>query len=133
MQQFSNFLARPFSRSAFALLLLFGALSWSLAASAQHTSTQCTAKAGTVTRGGTTAIDVTSCAVNIAFAGTGVVDGPALPAHGKANLRLAGSKWLVDYTHNGNNAGSDVFEFSDGTVAGNTVRVTVTISKARAQ
>jgi len=34
----------------------------------------------------------------------------------------------LDYSHNGNSATSDVFEFTDGTVASRTVRVTITIT-----
>ena len=40
------------------------------------------------------------------------VDGPALPAHGSANLRITGSNWFVDYSHNGDSATSDYFEFT---------------------
>ncbi len=97
-------------------------------ANAAHTSLQCAAKTGTVSNGGTVAVDVTDCAVNIGFAGTGPVDGPALPAHGSANLRITGSNWFADYSHNGNSATSDVFEFTDGTVSGDTVQVTITIT-----
>lgn len=97
-------------------------------ASAAHTSLQCAPKTGTVSSGGTVAVDVTDCAVNIAFAGTGPVDGPALPAHGTANLRVTGTSWFADYSHSGNSATSDVFEFTDGTIAGDTVQVTITIT-----
>ncbi|HRE35666.1 MAG TPA: putative Ig domain-containing protein, partial [Sphingopyxis terrae] len=73
-------------------------------------------------------IDVTDCATNIGFAGIGAVDGPLFPSHGSAILRISGSNWVVDYVHNGDAATSDAFEFTDGTIAGNTVRVTITIS-----
>ena len=95
---------------------------------AAHTSVQCTPKSGTVTRGGTVSVDVTTCAVTIGFAGIGTVDGPALPAHGAAILRVTGSSWFVDYSHNNDAATTDYFEFTDGTVAGNTVGVTITIN-----
>lgn len=102
--------------------------SYTLTVLAGHTSVLCTAKTGTVSNGGTVTIDVTNCATSIGFAGIGAVDGPTLPAHGAATLRISGSQWLVDYSHNGDSATSDVFEFTDGTIAGNTVRVTITIT-----
>jgi large repetitive protein len=108
-------------------LLCIG-LFWSVVASAAHTSLECPAQTGTVSNGGTVSVNVTDCATSIAFAGIGAVDGPALPAHGTAILRITGPNWFVDYSHNGNSATSDVFEFTDGTVASNTVRVTITIS-----
>jgi large repetitive protein len=97
-------------------------------AQAAHTSVECPPQSGTVTTGGTVSINVTDCATIIGFAGIGAVDGPALPANGTANLRIAGSQWFLDYSHNGNSATSDVFEFTDGTIASNTVRVTITIT-----
>lgn len=102
--------------------------SYTLTVQAGHTSVQCTPKSGTVSQGGTVSIDVTSCATSIGFAGIGPVDGPALPAHGAANLRITGPSWFLDYSHNGDSATSDVFEFSDATSAENTVRVTITIT-----
>lgn len=114
---------RAFSLALAAMFALSGQSAY-----AAHTSVQCAAKAGTTTQGGTVTIDVTNCAVNIGFAGIGPVDGPAFPAHGSANLRISGSSWLVDYSHNGDSATSDYFEFTDGTVAGNTVGVTITIT-----
>ena len=95
---------------------------------AAHTSVECPPQSGTVTTGGTASINVTDCTTTIGFAGTGAVDGPAFPANGTANLRIAGSQWFLDYSHNGNSATSDMFEFTDGTIAGNTVRVTIAIT-----
>ena len=112
------------------LVLLCIGLFWSVVASAAHTSVECPAQTGTVSNGGTVSVNVTDCATTIAFAGIGAVDGPALPAHGTANLRITGSSWFVDYSHNADSATSDVFEFTDGTIAGNTVRVTITITPA---
>ncbi|KAG1393252.1 hypothetical protein G6F59_014404 [Rhizopus arrhizus] len=43
----------------------------------------------------------------------------------RAILRIAGSSWFVDYSHNGLNTVGDVFEFSD--TDGNTVTVTMII------
>lgn len=75
-------------------------------------------------------IDVTDCAYLLGFAGIGPVDGPLQPTHGSAALRLTPTNWIVDYSHNGNTATSDAFEFSDASIAGGTVRVTVTITAA---
>ncbi len=98
-------------------------------ASAAHTSVACPAKSATVVAGGTVTINVTDCTpLGIGFAGIGPVDGPAFPAHGGANLRITGSNWFLDYSHNGDTATSDYFEFTDATVAGNTVGVAITIA-----
>lgn len=132
MHQLSNFRARTWGGGLFAILILCFGLLASLSVSAAHTSVVCAAQSGTVATGGTVSFNITNCATGIGFAGTGVVDGPALPAHGSATLRITDNKWFVDYRHNGDNASSDVFEFTDGTVAGNTVRLTITISKAKA-
>lgn len=120
-----------------ALMLVFGlvlcvtaSLSMVPVAQAQHTSAQCAAKSGSVARGGTVSVDVTDCAYLLGFAGTGSVDGPLQPTHGSANLRLTPTNWIVDYSHNGNTATSDAFEFSDASIAGGTVRVTITITAA---
>ena len=102
-------------------------------AEAAHTSTFCSAKAGSVTKGGTVTIDVTDCTPGIGWAGSGSVDGPAMPAHGTANLRISGSQWLVDYSHNGDGAVSDYFEFTDATgndTAQSIVGVTITITSS---
>jgi large repetitive protein len=118
-------------------LLLQAAMRWHLAlmlavmlmlcgmtpAMAAHTSVECPLQSGTVVRGGIVSINVTDCTTIIGFAGIGSVDGPALPANGSASLRITGSQWFVDYAHNSNSATSDVFEFTDGTIAGNAVRV----------
>ncbi|BEP94571.1 hypothetical protein GmRootA79_29550 [Acidovorax sp. A79] len=99
-------------------------------ASAAHTSLICPAKGGGVTQGGTVTIDVTDCTPGIGWAGTGPVDGPALPVHGSANLRITGPNWVLDYSHNGNSATSDYFEFTDASgnaTAQSVVGVTVTI------
>ena len=116
--------------SVLRLTWLMAMLGAATAAHAAHTSVECPAQTGTVSNGGTVSIDVTDCAVSIGFAGIGIVDGPAMPAHGTANLRITGSNWFVDYSHNSDSATSDYFEFTDGTVAGNTVGVTITISAA---
>lgn len=113
------------------VLFLTASLSLAPAAQAQHTSAQCAAKSGTVTQGGTVSIDVTDCAYLLGFAGIGPVDGPLQPTHGSAVLRLTPTNWIVDYSHNGNTATSDAFEFTDASIAGTgTVRVTVTITAA---
>ena len=131
MHMLTSLFAKGRGRSARAGLVVFLlalAAMWPTLASAAHTSVQCTAKSGTVSQGGTVSVDVTTCAVNIGFASTGAVDGPALPTHGTANLRITGSSWFVDYSHNNDTATSDYFEFTDGTVVGNTVGVTITIT-----
>lgn len=120
--------ARTARLLATVFVLLFAALCWPAAAWAAHTSLFCPAQSGTVGNGGTVAIDVTDCADDIALAGGGPVDGPRVPAHGSANLRIAGTSWFVDYGHDGGADTSDVFEFSD--TDGDTVRVTVTITPA---
>jgi uncharacterized protein YhjY with autotransporter beta-barrel domain len=112
------------------VLVVTGSLAVAPAAQAQHTSAQCAAKSGTVTQGGTVSVDVTDCAYLLGFAGIGPVDGPLQPTHGSAVLRLTPTNWIVDYSHNGNTATSDAFEFSDASIAGGTVRVTVTITAA---
>lgn len=127
---FGRLVSGALLRAGVVLAMVFVLLTTAQPALAAHTSVQCTAKSGTVSQGGTVAIDVTSCATIIGFAGIGAVDGPAFPAHGSANLRITGPSWFVDYSHNGDAATSDVFEFTDGTVAGNTVRVTITITPA---
>ncbi len=120
------------ARACFAAAVLVIAVLWPTLASAAHTSLVCPAKSGTVSNGGTVSIDVTDCTpLGIGFAGTGPVDGPALPAHGSANLRITGSNWFVDYSHNGDSATSDFFEFTDASGNGGgqeTVRVTITIT-----
>ena len=131
MHMLTSLFAKGRGRSARAgliVLLLALAAMWPTLASAAHTSVQCTAKSGTVSQGGTVSVDVTTCAVNIGFASTGAVDGPATPAHGTAILRITGSSWFVDYSHNNDAATSDYFEFTDGTIVGNTVGVTITIT-----
>jgi large repetitive protein len=132
MQNFSKFPKHAFCRGVSVMWTLCFGLLWSFAASAAHTSVECHAHSGSVSSGGKVSINITDCATNIGFAGTGAVDGPVLPASGTASLRISGKKWFVDYSHRGNSATSDVFEFTDGTVAGNTVRVSITISKAKA-
>lgn len=103
-------------------------------AHAQHTSTECPPQTATVSSGGTVTIDVTDCAVSSAFFGGGVVDGgtspPDFPDHGSAVFRINGSRWFIDYSHNGSTGigSTDVFEFTDGTIVGNDVRVTVSIN-----
>lgn len=118
---------------AIAVLVAFGTM-LSDPVLAQHTSIACPAKSGTVTRSGTVTINVTDCTpLGIGFAGSGSVDGPLFPSHGTANLRITGGQWLLDYSHNGNAATSDAFEFTDA--SGNEtvvsrVRVTITITPA---
>lgn len=105
---------------------------------AQHTSTECPAQTASVTSGGFVTIDITDCAFNIGFAGSGVVDGgsfgPAdLPDHGTAVMRITGGRWYLDYSHNGTTGigSTDVFEFSDGSFNGDgDVLVTITINPA---
>jgi large repetitive protein len=132
MQNFSKFPVHAFSRGASVMLMLCFGLLGSLSVSAAHTSVECRAQSGAVSNGGKVSINITDCATSIGFAGTGAVDGPMLPTSGTASLRISGKKWFVDYSHRGNSATNDVFEFTDGTVAGNTVRVSITISKAKA-
>ena len=120
------------ARAGLAVVLLALAALWPTLASAAHTSLVCPAKSGTVANGGTVSINVTDCTpLGIGFAGIGAVDGPALPAHGSANLRITGPNWFVDYSHNGDTATSDFFEFTDASGNGGgqeTVRVTITIT-----
>lgn len=121
-------------RAFAALALGLAGLSAPGLALAAHTSSACAPKTGAVTQGGTVTIDVTDCTpFGIGFAASGPVDGNVLPSHGAANLRIDGSRWLVDYSHNGNSATSDVFEFVDGTgneVNDSLVEVTITITPA---
>ena len=117
--------ARSARSFAFVLLLSCLALLWPGLASAANTSTLCGPFSVHVPSGGSVPINVTACARNINFAGDGPVDGPALPQRGSAILRIAGSSWFVDYSHNGLNTVGDVFEFSD--TDGNTVTVTMII------
>jgi hypothetical protein len=125
---------------AIAVLVVLGTL-LPQSASAQHTSAECPPQSATVTTGGTVTIDITDCASNIAFVGVGGVDGGStpvgapfdLPDHGSANLRLAGSQWFLDYSHNGTTGigSTDVFEFTEATATGNgDVLVTITITAA---
>lgn len=109
---------------------------WPMAAQAQHTSLECPPQSATVSAGGSVTIDITDCASSIAFAGIGDVDGGSSGAldfedHGEAILRITGSQWFLDYSHNGSTGiGSiDVFEFTEATATGNgDVRVTITIT-----
>lgn len=119
----------PSRNSGLCMVLLCAGLFWSSLASAAHTSEICDARSATVSVGGAVTVDVTDCATTIDFAGNREADGPALPQHGTAMLRVTGGAWLVDYAHNGNAATSDVFEFTDGTVQGRTVQVTITINQ----
>ena len=99
-------------------------------AQAAHTSTTCTAKSATVATGGLVTINVDDCDP-FSFGGIGTVDGPLFPTHGTAILRYQGDQWVVDYTHNGNSATSDAFEFTDASgndTAISIVRVTITIT-----
>jgi large repetitive protein len=131
MYNFSKFSAHAFYRGVSAILMLCFGLFGAFAVSAAHTSVECPAQSGSVASGGKVSINITNCATMMGLAGTGAVDGPVFPASGSAALRIDGKKWFVDYSHRGNSATSDVFEFTDGTVAGNTVRVSITISKAK--
>ena len=122
-------LARLFAVSMF---LLCAAVCWPSAAWAAHTSPVCTEKFATVANGGAVTVDVTDCAQGAGNFGDGPVDGPTFPQNGTANLRIAGNSWFVDYSHNGNSATSDAFEFTDGHATGNggAVRVNITITPA---
>jgi large repetitive protein len=133
MQQFFYLRAHAVGRGVLVLLMLCFGLTGSFSVSAAHTSVECRAQSGNVSNNGKISINITDCATMIGFAGTGVVDGPLFPASGSATLRISGNKWFVDYIHRGNSAASDVFEFTDGTIVGNTVRVSITISKAKAR
>ena len=134
MHTLTSLFAKGRGRSTCAGLVVLLALAalWPALASAAHTSIVCPAKSGTVTKGGAVSINVTDCTpFGIGFAGIGPVDGPALPAHGSANLRITGSNWFVDYSHNGDSATSDYFEFTDASGNGGgqeTVGVTITIT-----
>jgi uncharacterized protein YhjY with autotransporter beta-barrel domain len=119
------------------MLALVIALAGMSPAYAQHTSAECPAQSATVTSGGTVTIDITDCAFNIGFAGTGVVDGgsfgaPDFPDHGSANLQItAANRWVLNYSHNGSTGigSSDIFEFADASFNGNgDVRVAITIT-----
>ena len=122
-------LARLFAVS---MLFLCAALCWPVAAWAAHTSPVCAEKFASVTSGGAVSVEVTDCAQGAGNFGDGPVDGPALPQNGTANLRIAGSRWFVDYTHNGSVTTSDAFEFTDGEANGNggAVRVNITVTPA---
>ncbi len=117
--------------SVVALWLLMLGAAW-MPAHAAHTSLVCSPKSGSVVRGGSVTIDVSDCQPLPGFGGTGPVDVTA-PSHGTANLRLANgaTQWFVDYSHNGNTATSDYFEFTDASgneVADSIVAVTITIT-----
>ena len=125
-------IARPLRllrRATLRLVLLCVALSWSSLASAEHTSDTCAPKSGSVAVGGSVSIDITDCAPSIDYTGISDVDGPAFPVHGVARLRAEGGRWFADYTHGGNAASVDVFEFSDGTRDRGTVRVRISIGQ----
>ncbi|MFY3383922.1 putative Ig domain-containing protein [Paracidovorax sp. MALMAid1276] len=119
-----------------AFMALALALGWSGRAAAQHTSTECPPQTATVTSGGSVTINISDCAYNIGFAGSGLVDGgsygpPDFEDHGTGTLRITGGQWFLDYSHNGTSGigGTDVFEFSDGSYYGDgDVRVTITIT-----
>lgn len=119
-----------------AVMALVLAIGWSGQAAAQHTSTECPAQTATVSSGGSVTINITDCAYNIGFAGSGNVDGgsfgpPDFPDHGSAILRITGGQWFLDYSHNGTTGigGTDVFEFADGSFNGDgDVQVTITIT-----
>lgn len=117
---------------AVSMVFLCAAVCWPGAAWAAHTSPVCAEKFATVANGGSVTVDVTDCAQGAGNFGDGPVDGPALPQNGTANLRIAGNSWFVDYSHNGNSATSDAFEFTDGHATGNggTVRVNITVTPA---
>jgi len=121
--------ARLFAVSMF---LSFAALCWPGAARAAHTSPVCAEKFATVANGGTVTIEITDCSQGAENFGYGQVDGPAFPQNGTANLRVDGSRWFVDYGHDGSNTTSDAFEFTDGEAQGNggAVRVNITVTPA---
>lgn len=112
--------------SALFSVLLCAALLLPEVAQAQHTSSLCTARTASVASGGSVAIDVTSCAQPLGFAGDGAVDGPKFPAKGSATLRVTATQWLVDYVHFGQDTVTDTFEFTD--TDGGTVLTTVTVT-----
>jgi uncharacterized protein YhjY with autotransporter beta-barrel domain len=121
---------------ALTFLLLALAAFWPMLASAQHTSAECPAQTATVSSGASVTINITDCASNIAFAGTGDVDGGSFGAgdfedHGVATTRITGGQWFLDYSHNGTTGigSTDVFEITEATAASiGDVRVTITIT-----
>jgi large repetitive protein len=136
MQQISDLRAHTFGRGVFVLLMLCFGLLWSFAASAQHTSTECPAQTGTVSSGGTVTINISDCEAVSGLGGDGAIDGGSFGAadfenHGTATTRHTGGQWFLDYSHNGSTGigSTDVFELSDGSLAGNgDVRFTITIN-----
>lgn len=132
-----GYAARTARFSCSALLLAVFALLASGAASAQHTSLLCPAQTATVTSGGTVTINISACQQS-GNGGIGPIDGgvsgpPNFADHGTATTRLesGGSQWFLDYTHNGSTGigSTDVFENSDGSLAGNDdIQFTITIN-----
>ncbi|MGM9426711.1 beta strand repeat-containing protein [Hydrogenophaga sp. MI9] len=106
-------------------------------ASAQHSSSLCSAKTASVTVGGSVTIDISDCEFGLGFGGDGAIDGGGSDGsaanfedHGTATTRHTGSQWLLDYSNNGTGAGStDVFELSDGSLTGiGDIQFTITIN-----
>jgi hypothetical protein len=132
-----GYAARNARLSLTALLLAVFALLASGAASAQHTSVLCPAQTATVTSGGSVTINISACQ-QAGNGGIGPIDGGSFGAgdfenHGTATTRLesGGSQWFLDYSHNGSTGigSTDVFELSDGSLAGNgDIRFTITIN-----
>ena len=118
----------------FLWLLTLGSL-WPMLASAQHTSALCPAQTAAVTAGGTVSINISACE-QAGNGGTGPIDGGSFgPAdfenHGTATTRRTGGQWFLDYSHNGSTGigSTDVFELSDGSLAGNgDIQFTITIN-----
>ena len=108
-------------------------------AQAQHTSGECPPQTATVTAGGTVTINISDCELP-GFGGIGAIDGGSFGAadfenHGTAITRRVGSgpttQWFLDYSHNGTTGigATDVFELSDGSLAGSgDIQFTITIN-----
>ncbi|MBU0866150.1 MAG: putative Ig domain-containing protein [Alphaproteobacteria bacterium] len=119
---------------AIAVLIVFGAMV-PQAASAQHTSAECPPQSATVTSGGTVTINISDCEFP-GNGGLGDIDGgSSVPAdfedHGTATTRRTGGQWFLDYSHNGTTGigSTDVFELSDGSLAGSgDIQFTITIN-----
>lgn len=117
-------------------LMAFAGFLLPATALAQHSSVECPPQSATVSSGGSVTIDISSCEVASMIGGEGEVDGgsygpPDFEDHGAATLRHTAGQWFLDYSHNGSTGigSTDVFEFTDGSYAGDgDVQVTITIT-----
>ncbi|QIG54553.1 hypothetical protein G6N82_10655 [Altererythrobacter sp. BO-6] len=111
--------------------ILLGQLVFSAPAMAQHTSLACPVQTASVQRGGSVEIDITDCDdYNFGY-GFGVPLTRNGPNSGDVLVRQAfvppsTAQSFLRYTHNGDSATSDVFEFEDLDNRWVQVRVTIT-------